>query len=70
VIKAKKPVVDVDGSYLYRKQQRLCSSGVVSAALLLPAAPLIGWECVTSTNVAEMSTKIPRVMPGIWMLEL
>ena len=59
------PVIDVDGSYLYRKQQRLLHSQTsVCAPLPPPTRPLKGWESVTATNVNEMAKKIPRVMPG------
>ena len=55
------PVIDVDGSYLYRKQQRLTCG---QATLPPPSRPLRGWESVTAANMNEMAKKIPRVMPG------
>ena len=50
------PVVDVDGWYLYRKQQILLSTG----ATPLPPTdhPLVGWELVTDSDVDSLATLI------------
>ena len=45
------PIVDVDGSYLYRKQQLLKQSGVCIAPLPPPSPPLSGWEVVSESNI-------------------
>ena len=58
------PVIDVDGSYLYRKQQQLSSAGITITTTPAPSPPITGWESVTSDNVSTMSTKIPCVTPG------
>ena len=58
----KKSVIDVDGSYLYRKQQAQTTTTIVNN---LPSEPLAGWESVTADNCKEMAKKIPPVMPGI-----
>ena len=60
----KLPIVDVDGSYLYRKQQALLHSGVQVAPLPPPAPPLAGWEVVTDSNVDTVSASIPTVTSG------
>ena len=52
------PVIDVDGSYLYRKQQQLSSAGIIFTTTPAPSPPITGWEFVTSENVSTMSTKI------------
>ena len=57
-------VVDVDGSYLHRKQQSLKQSGVHVAPLPPPAPPLAGWEVVTDGNVDTISASIPMVTSG------
>lgn len=57
-----KPVIDVDGSYLYRKQQKQTTEITATA---LPGEPLAGWESITADNCEEMAKKIPPVMPGI-----
>ena len=57
------PIVDVDGSYLYRKQQLLKQSGVCIAPLPLPS-PLSGWEVVSESNIGTISPKIPAVTSG------
>ena len=46
----KLPIVDVDGSYLYKKQQHLIQSGVAVAPLDHPLPPLSGWETITQNN--------------------
>ena len=56
-------VVDVDGSYLYRKEQQLISQGIRTLPLSLPSVPLTGWEVVTADNYKEK--KVPRVISGM-----
>ena len=53
-------VVDVDGSYLYRKEQQLISQGIRTLPLSLPSVPLTGWEVVTADNYKEKN--VPRVI--------
>ena len=60
----KLPTVDVDGSYLYRKQQAILHTGIQLAPLPPPAPPLAGWEVVTDSNVDAVSTRIPTVTSG------
>ena len=57
-------IVDVDGSYLHRKQQSLQRSGVQVAPLPPPRPPLAGWEIVTDSNVDTVSVNIPVVTSG------
>ena len=57
-----KPVIDVDGSYLYQNQQKQTNATTVTS---LPSEPLAGWESVTANNCEEVAKKIPPVMPGI-----
>ena len=56
--------MDVDGSYLYRKQQSLKQSGIQAAPLPPPAPPLAGWEVVTDDNVNTVAVNIPIVTSG------
>ena len=63
--KSQKAVVDVDGSYLYRKHQLLLSKGKSVAPLSLPGIPLSGWELVDKGNYTRMAKKIPCVTPGM-----
>ena len=57
------PVVDVDGSYMYRKKQHLSSAGFNVTGLPAPTPPLTGWEQVTPENSATMSK---LVTPGLF----
>ena len=61
----KAKVIDVDGSYLYRKHQQLQASDVNVAALDVPPPPLTCWESVSECNVNLLADKIPRVTRGI-----
>ena len=63
--KSQKEVVDVDGSYLYRKHQLLLSKGKSIMPLSLPGIPLSGWEHVNKGNYTFMAKKIPCVTPGM-----
>jgi len=49
---------DVDGSFLYRKQQTLLSR------VPPPGPPLAGWELVTDSNVDSLAVSIPTVTSG------
>lgn len=62
MLKDKLPVIDVDGSYLYRKEQKLKSQGINTLPLCLPALPLVGWESVGADNY--MDKNVPKVTPG------
>ena len=63
VLKEKLSIVDVDGSYLLRKEQRLVSEGVQTLPLSAPAVPLSGWELLTRDNYKELG--IPTVTSGM-----
>ena len=67
--KSRKEVVDVDGSYLYRKHQ-LLSEGKCVVPLSLSDIPLSGWELVDKGNYTHMARKIPCVTPGMLHSEL
>ena len=56
------PVIDVDGSYLTRKIQKLQDSGVNTAPLEPPSIPPAGWEVVSADK--DFTDKIPQMMPG------
>ena len=49
--------MDVDGSYLHRKQ---ASSSHKDDPEQTPLVPFIGWECVHTTNVQN----IPKITHG------
>ena len=55
---------DVDGSYLFRKQQRAIEAGIAVAPMDIPDPPISGWEQLTNENKYSISSKIPAVMPG------
>lgn len=58
------PVVDVDGSYMFKKQQHLMQSGLHLASLPPPPPPLGGWKVVNESNVGSISCNIPVVTSG------
>lgn len=58
-------MVDIDGSYIYKKQQSLISEGIViGRSTALPKPPLVGWESINTANHKEMASKLPRVTHG------
>ena len=54
-------VIDVDGTYLERKRQRLLSSNVNVGPLPYPAFPLHGWQTVEESNAKNMANQLPSV---------
>ena len=54
-------VIDVDGSYLYRKKLSLTGVRVTPT---IPAVPLIGWERVDLSGQFMHLDKIPKVTHG------
>ena len=59
-------IVDVDGSYLYKKRLRLEASGFVLALMTPPtSAPLSGWDVVTEANATTVAQKLPCVTVGM-----
>ena len=58
-------VADIDGSHLYKKQQRLLLEGVeIGRLTVFPKQPLIGWDSINTANHKEMASKLPRVTHG------
>ena len=57
-------VVDVDGSYLWRKQQQLNETSVVTEGIGVPSPPLSGRVTVNETNYTEVSKHLPTVTSG------
>ena len=63
-------MVDVDGSYLFRKHQRLAESGMKVAPLDIPPPPISGWTLVTEENVHSVAQEVPKVTSGNIILSL
>ena len=60
------PIVNVDGSYLYKKHHELSHSGVSVPHLDPPSSPPItGWETATEKNVSSIATRLPVVTSGM-----
>ena len=59
-------VVDVDGSYLYRKYVALTEAGEQVSVPGIPPPPLTGWKCVTEDTYQTIACSIPSVTSGIW----
>ena len=60
----KLPIVDMNGSYVNRKQQVFLHAGVQVAPLPPPAPPLAGWEVATDSNVDAVPESIYTVTSG------
>ena len=55
-------MVDIDGSHLYKKQQKLLS--LIGKLTALPKQPFIGWDSINTANHKDMASKLPRVTHG------
>ena len=53
-------VIDVDGTYLERKHQKLSQHSSV-APLPCPGFPMIGWKLITLDKPREMSADMPSI---------
>ena len=62
------PVVDVDGSYLYRKYQRLTESGKDVAHPDYPSPPPSGWKVVNENTYKDIAPSIPLVTTGTYII--
>jgi len=60
------PLVDLGGSYLYRKHQKLVEADETVAPLACPSTPLTGWKAVNTTSVATVGPLIPIVTNQIF----
>ncbi len=61
-------VVDVDGSYLYKKHKALSDAGVQVKDLVAPPPPVNGWITLTHDNCVNESSKMPPVTSGTLIL--
>ena len=61
------PVVDVDGSYLYKKRQ-LCDPHLTTLPPP-PPPPVSGWVTVNESNVSTVSREVPVVTSGMLLFE-
>ena len=57
-------IVDVDVSYLYKKQQAHSQADVRVASLPPPSTPLSGWHTTSEVNVASIAANIPCLSSG------
>jgi len=62
------PVVDVDGSYLVHKHQKLQQAGLNVAPLKLPSMPLTSWESIDDTNFKEATKNMPKLTSGAYTI--
>ena len=58
-------VIDVDGSYLYKKYKQLSDAGKKVSLPLSPPQPPSGWITVTQENHTTLAPRLPPVTAGI-----
>ena len=63
-------VVDVDGSYLYKKHKALTDAVHRLAPLNPPAPPPSGWVTVSSENYLQVAPDLPTVTAGQYTILL
>ena len=62
------PIVDADGSYIYKKYQQMAESGDSDVQLAQPDPPPSGWKVVDETTYKEVASTIPVVTSGQFSL--
>ena len=60
-------IVDVDGSYLYRKYVSLTEAGEEVSIPAFPSPPLAGWKSVTEDTYQTIAPSIPPVTSGMML---
>lgn len=60
------PVVDVDGSYLYRKYKTLSDAGKHVSIPSIPPPPITGWTVMNGENYQSLAPTIPPVTQGVF----
>ena len=58
-------IVDVDGSYLYRKYKTLSDAGENVLLPSIPPPPISGWTAMTSENYQSLALSVPPVTHGM-----
>ena len=61
----KTPVIDVDGSYLYKKYLSLTEGGQNVSLLGYPSPPIAGWKTVTESTCLSIASTLPSVSSGM-----
>lgn len=61
-------IVDVDGSYVYRKFKSLADAGKNVSLPTTPPLPMSGWITMSSENYQALSSSIPPVTHGKYIL--
>lgn len=57
-------IVDVDGSYLYRKYEALMKAGEEVSLPSVPPPPISGWIVMSDDNYQSLAPTIPPVTQG------
>ena len=69
-INAGATVVDVDGSYLYKKHKTLTDAGHRPAPLNPLVPPPSGWVTISSENYLQVAPDLPTVTAGQYTIKL
>ena len=64
------PIVDVDGSYLYKNDKSLVEAGKHVIPPLCPPSPPSGWRAVNKHSCQMVGPSIPTVTAGTDILHL
>ena len=62
------PIVDIDGSYAYKKFKGLVKEGKHVVMPSHPSPPLSGWRAVNKDSYLRVGPMIPTVTSGILLL--
>ena len=57
-------IVDVDGSYLYRKYKTLTKAGEKVSLPSVPLPPISGWTTMSDENYMSLAPTMPPVTQG------
>ena len=59
------PLVDVDGSFLYKKYEKMTKGGKNVCGLPVPSPPVSGWTAMDSRNYQSIALSLPCVTQGM-----
>ena len=63
------PIIDIDGSYTYKKYRDLLKVGKHVVPPARPSLPLSGWRAINKDSYKSVGPSIPTVTSGMFSVQ-